>query len=307
MKSTSIHRLNIDIKRHKVRKILWRVFNFANTNFFPNYARDLNIQHFMPHLTETDWEKINEKSSPSRALSDLFWLKLDWESIQKTLGEIHIFDVGCGSGNYALKLQEFSKHRIASYCGVDCRPRENWATLQEMSRFITLRELNSNNIYPAIPATTNLFISQSAIEHFEEDLVYFQQVKKYITRTQKEVIQAHLLPSKIHLKLFPLHGVRQYFPRTIAKITRLFDGENSYSILFNLGGRHCNALHYEFITQPLFLKSKKEKVDRRETETERYRMLLREAIAQDIQAKKTNDPHCYALIIHSNYTTRLFH
>lgn len=307
MKSTSIHTLNIDYNRTKKRKKLWKILNFANISFCPNHASNLDIRNFSPSLTDNDWSKVAANSSPGRVLSNFFWLKLDWAAIQKELGEVYVFDVGCGNGNYGVKLQDFSQHRITKYVGGDRQIHDNWATLRAQHQFISLKQLNSNDIYSLIPERTNLFMSQSAIEHFEEDLTFFQQIRQYIHYTQRTVIQIHLFPSKIHLRLSPLHGVRQYCPRMISKITRLFTDAHSYSILFNLGGDECNTLHDQFITAPKYrAKDKTLKRDRRKTEPQTYAKLLRKAVEHDITDPKIKEPHSYALVIHSNYTEQIF-
>lgn len=275
MKSTSIHTVNLDHNRTKRRKKLWKLLNLTNTSFFPNLARNLDIRNFTPSLSDNDWSKISTNSSPGRVLSNIFWLKLDWEAIQKELNDISVFDVGCGNGNYGVKLQQFSHQRITKYAGGDHRVRENWTDLTAQYQFISLKQLNSNDIYSMIPEKTNLFMSQSAIEHFEEDLTFFRQIRQYIRCTQQPAIQIHLFPSKIHLRLSPWHGIRQYCPRTISKITRLFDKTDSYSILFNLGGEECNILHDQFITAPYYgAKEKRLKQDRRKTEPETYAKLF---------------------------------
>jgi hypothetical protein len=77
-------------------------------------------------------------------------------------------------------------------------------------------------------------------------ITYFLHVRDHIRRCQTPVIQIHLIPSGACLRLYRLHGTRQYTPRNISKITRLFGGR-SYKILISLGGDACNRLHHEFI------------------------------------------------------------
>ena len=86
MKSTSIHNLNGDKKLLLPLRYLWLGVNWLNNNLFPN-ARDnsLNIQDFVPDVSDTYWSQTHIKSSPSRKLSDLFWLQLPWEKILREL------------------------------------------------------------------------------------------------------------------------------------------------------------------------------------------------------------------------------
>jgi SAM-dependent methyltransferase len=277
------------------------VLNFINNNFFSSlHSRKLLVQEFPNCITESDWSRVEEKSSPSRTLSDLFWMKLDWNIILRELKSLHVFDTGCGSGKYALKLQDFSDQKISSYYGVDCSSRNGWLNLMRENNYVTLKQDSSNNIM--IPDKVNFFMSQSAIEHFEDDILYFEKIKKYIDKTKKNTVQVHLFPSAACLKLYLLHGVRQYNERSVSNISKIFDTSKSYSVLFKLGGRQANKLHFDFITKPLILK----KTDRRETETKRYRELLKEAIEHDAKMSSNSSPSFYALVIHSNYENKIF-
>ena len=164
-----------------------------------------------------------------------------------------------------------------------------------------MKQMNSNNILAEIPNKTNFFMSQSAIEHFENDLLYFDQIKNFINKTGNNTIQVHLLPSAACLKLYLLHGVRQYTPKTISTIVQLFKSQNTYSMLFKLGGKNCNNLHYQFITHPLFTK----KEDWRDSKTEEYRDRLKIAVENDIEHRNYR-PSFYALVIHSNFDKPIF-
>ena len=300
--STSLHTINGDRRLHKLKKVQWLLFNLLSNLYFPNESSGFNIRRFCHDLKKADWEYIPDKCSPSRALSDLFWLKLDWEAIQSELGKVRILDTGCGKGDYALKLMDFSGGRVSSYCGVDVLSKDNWETMMQQYPAVTLKVQNYTNILEAIPRETNLFITQSALEHFDYDLLYFEQIRQFIRVTSGNTVQIHLFPSGACLKLYPFHGVRQYTPRTISKITKLFDTGNFYSILFSLGGSACNELHYRFIRRPRWV----EKRDWRDTKTEEYRKLLEEAVVQDMRDQKKMSPSFYALVMHSNYNQRIF-
>ena len=231
MNSTSVHSLNADKNLHKIGKIAWWVLNFLNNNYFPNSCNGLHIESFCPNLDEHDWGKIPAKAR--RSLSDLFWLKLDWETIKSELGSINIFDTGAGRGGYAIRLNEFADG-ITTYLGVDVSSQKEWKEIMREFEFITFEQRNSNSILDVIPAGTNFFISQSAIEHFESDLMYFRHIKAFIDRTNNNTVQIHVFPSAACLELYRWHGVRQYTPRTILKIAQLFNSPNSYSILLSL-------------------------------------------------------------------------
>ncbi len=294
-KSTSIHQLNADTGLGRLQKYLYLFLNRAN-NAFPNYGRDkkLHIKDFMFADFEKHWNESGDvKMSPSRRLSNLFWYSLPWDRIQQELGEIHIFDTGCGKGRYSKTLLDFSDGRLASYTGVDLQARPDWMQLEQEYPNFHFKSLSSDKIITVIPPHANMFISQSAIEHFVNDLDYFAQIRDYVSNYRMPVIQFHLFPSSACLQLYGWHGVRQYTPRTVSKITRRFR-DFSTSTLFNLGGQACNELHYNFITKPIATRG----IDLRDTLTLEYDQKLREAIRLDMQ-HPLQFPNFYALVIHS--------
>ncbi len=262
----------------------------------------MTIRNFVIDISDEEWSKLDIKSSPARKLSDLFWLKLPWALIKSELGQINVLDTGCGAGNYGVRLQSYSKGSMTSYTGLDIARHDNWDSLMNKYQNFRFHALNSAHILEHLPAGTNFFVTQSAVEHFDEDLLYFEQIRDFILRESSNVIQIHLLPASACLQLYLCHGVRQYTPRTISKITRIFN-KFSYSVLFGLGGQECNALHREFITRPIYV----QKVgDLRDTKTQEYDRRLREAIKADMK-KPQKSPSFYALVIHSNWKTKIFH
>ena len=200
-----------------------------------------------------------------------------------------------------VEIDDFSQG-ISTYYGVDAVPHETWDTLQQRHGFVTFAQLTSNEISDSIPRDTNLFVSQSAIEHFENDLIYFRQIRDFIDETGNNIIQIHLFPSAANLKLYLFHGVRQYTLRTISKIAEVFESQNTDSLLFTLGGKNCNKLHYRFITVPLLIKRQE---DWRDTRTDEYRRLLKAAVEADIWGDD-DQPCFYALVMHSNFNEKIF-
>jgi len=307
-KKTSIHNINGDKKTNSFYKGIYIIANCLN-NLFPynNIDKNLKIYDFNTVKLEEHWRELAVKCSPSRKLSDLFWADLPWGEIKQELNEINIFDTGCGNGNYGVKLLDYSKKNINSYTGIDIYENENWEKLCQEYLNFKFYKFNGKSILEYIPENTNFIMTQSAIEHFEEDLTFFKEIKKYIVSCKKSVIQVHLLPARACLKLYLWHGIRQYTPRTLSKISRIFN-DCSYSILFNLGGNTCNNLHYNLITKPK-LKRKlmnKEKIKPLENiSSSQYDKNLFNAIEKDMQLKQKN-PTFYALIIHSNWKNKLF-
>ncbi len=295
-KRSSIHSVNADKGLRGYQKPLWWLLNRAN-NLFPYAAVDdsLVMQDFKFADLKEHWDALDEKCSPSRKMSDLFWMQLPWEQILEELGEIHIVDVGCGSGNYGVLLKDWTNGKMTSYTGIDAVEHSGWPALGSKHINFSFRTADSRDFSGVLPDSTNFFISQSAAEHFEEDLTFFRQIRDFIVTDSKRAIQIHMIPSRACLRLYRFHGVRQYTPRTISKITDLFR-DFSTAVLVGLGGQRSNRLHYEFITKP---RKKHQGLDLRDTKTREYDESLYSAIKQDMERHQTN-PAFYALVIHSN-------
>lgn len=299
-KSSSFHTLNTDKRVYRRFRRLYYFLNKVNNNFpfFPvSYNLDMRI--FKCDYASS-WNRFSAKDSPSRKLSNLFWLNLPWEEIQSELGEIHIFDTGCGNGKYGIQIQDWSHNRITKYVGVDTKIREDWQTIKETHPYIHLLKGDASSVGIQIPRETNFFITQSSLEHIEQDVHYFRQVHEFIKAQRKSVLQVHLVPSAACLNLYGLHGVRQYTPRTIKRLFDIFK-DDSYSVLYEMGGAVCNSLHLDFITTPI----QRGIGDLRDTQTEQYDSLLLEAIAKDMRSSQ-GEPSFYALVIHSFWKEKLF-
>lgn len=111
------------------------------------------------------------------------------------------------------------------------------------------------------------------------------------------MLQVHLFPSPACLFLYLTHGIRQYTPRTISKVTRLF-GEESRFILLGVGGVNCFKLHWKAITRPRFVWGTPTN-DLRDKDPQ-YNLKLYDAIREDRKDKRNKLPNFYALMIYSN-------
>lgn len=293
LKSTSIHQLNADKGLSKFQKITYLILNWVN-NLFPYYYLDerIKFKEFSDYPWQKEWGMTYKSSSAARKTSDLFWRCLPWEDIEKELGEIHVFDTGCGHGNYSLRLDSGSGGKIKSYTGIDAKRRPNWDTLEKEHPNFHFIETNSNNILPLIPKNTNLFITQSAIEHFDEDLAFFEQIREFISKHKRPIIQIHLFPGAITLPLYLYHGLRQYTPRTISKITRIFP-EAKEITLTGLGGKSSRKIHFKYFTWPVLITRKFSKPTFDETV---YEKNLRAALDQDNKSPNRS-PIFWALTI----------
>ena len=193
--NSSCHALNGDRPLSALGKIGYFLLNLAN-NALPYMRLDprLEIRDFWcPTLTQR-WAAVERLASPSRTLSNLFWMTLPWSAVREELGEIRVLDVGCGRGNYAPRLLAWSGGAIATYVGLDARPSESWAHLEAADSRLRFRQVTASHVLDAIPEGTNLILSQSAVEHFDDDLRFFRLVRNYVLATHGPVLQVHLVP-----------------------------------------------------------------------------------------------------------------
>jgi SAM-dependent methyltransferase len=291
MSSSSYHKLNSDRPIGFIKKIIWILLNYI-VNMFGKLPEEIPFKKFKVQEDLVEFE--NTANTPARILSDLFWRQLDWDIIKSELGEINVFDVGAGSGRYALKLNEYFSE-INSYFGVDFFENESWIDLMQKHDFITMKQASSDDVFEIIPSSANFIMSQSAIEHFENDLTFFRNVKKFIDKSNDSVVQVHLFPSPSCLKTYLLHGVRQYGFGAISRILEIFNTKNTRSVLYSLGGSNCNNLHFNFITKPHVLKRK----ELRKEKPQEYAELLKKAIHND--NNRIANSSFYALVIYSNF------
>lgn len=293
MKSTSIHSLNADVGLNPFQKIAYLFLNILN-NLFPyaNVDKRIVFKNFADLEWQKHWDETYPSSSPGRKASDLFWRSLPWHEIEQNVGPLHVFDTGCGSGNYALRLGAM----LVSYVGVDAKRRPTWAELEAKYPNFRFVESRSTNILPLIPPETNVFITQSAIEHFDSDLGFFEQIKEFIDKAKHPVVQIHLFPAAATLPLYLFHGFRQYTPRTISKITRLFP--HADIALYGLGGSASKKLHFKYFTWPVLITRK---YVRPAFAVEEYEPQLRAALEHDF-VRPSRSPLFWGLVINDRPT-----
>lgn len=301
MKSTSIHNLNADRGLNFFQKIAYLLLNWVN-NLAPyfNVDKRIIIRPFNNPKIIEEFDNTYKESSVGRRLSDIFWRTLPWDKIAEELGEIHIFDTGCGHGNYSTRLMDASGGRVTSYTGVDTKARPNWVDLKNKYPSFNFIESTSNDISELIPKETNLFVTQSAIEHFDEDIKFFDQIKAFIENSNKPIIQIHNFPARAILPLYLFHGLRQYTPRTVSKITKIFNDSSIY--LYGLGGRASKFVQWKYFTWPLLVLRRKATWS---DDVSKYDQDVRKAVELD---SRTNNrlPLFWVLIIHSNFNKKVW-
>jgi hypothetical protein len=302
MKSSSLHRLNADGNLSPARLRLWHLFNRINNSVLPGlHGRHLEVRRFQADTSGEVWSQTAPRSEPVEKLCDLFWLQLPWDQIVTELGALHVFETQCGAGGLAARIQILSGGHMAGYTGCDTQEHPDWYVRIEENpnvRFIHQAEPGHALL---IPERTNLLVSQGALHRLEDDLTFFHEMRDFVAGNQRELIQIHLFPSRIGLRLYGRQGVRQYTPRTVSLITRLFK-EFSYAVLFALGGRTANASYWKNVMAP---RLNEDREDLREQRMQEYDRQLRQALAQD-NRQPSGEPSYYALVIHSHFQRRIF-
>jgi hypothetical protein len=272
-----------------------------------------NARPFLPWRAGLDWPVVNlqwskrefercwadmaQGLSPTRAVCNLFWMALPWCAIRQVLGgEIHILDVGCGNGGYFGRLQSWTKGKVDSYHGIDVVAMPAWNDLISAASNVSFQAIESPFSASDIPTRTNLIITQSSVEHFEFDTLFFCETKRFADLVRRPLLQVHLVPSAAGLWLYLLHGYRQYTPYTIGEMTRCFADNDAHKVLFPLGGRHCNRLHFFAVTLSMLMRGYR--ADQRRARPEWYHDRLRRAVLGDSQSPGQS-PSFYALILAS--------
>jgi SAM-dependent methyltransferase len=280
--SSSIHTINSDYPLKFLPKYAYIVLNLIQLSF-PNLGKSLRIIKFKPEVAKLKILLNNQREpiSPSRLLSNTLWSQFDFESIRKILGqEIRAIEIGCGSGVYGKKLVEDGF--VNSYLGVDIKTHEEWnGSLNNGVAFLKSSYVDFNRIV----GDENLFITQSALEHFEFDLKFFRDIDTFASARQNPVIAIHVFPSPACLLTNFWHGIRQYGRYTIGRLLRQ-NSENSFSQIVALGGRHAFIFHLRAIIFPQIFRKRYYK----DAEVEQFKGDLWGALMKDM----SSDSHRFA-------------
>jgi hypothetical protein len=291
-KHTSCHSVNADGGLSIIGKFKWLILNALN-NFFPFSAVDTSLiqKDFKVSDLSLNWQKIGKSASPARKLCDLFWLHLPLHHMENELGCLRAIEIGCGSGTYGFLLNKILEDRM-QYKGIDINPHPTWKLYQSKSNYEFLIA-DSGDIRNYLK-DSNFIFTQSALEHFEEDLTFFHQIAEFVRDANYPIIQVHLIPSASCITTFTWHGIRQYTPRNISKITELFS-EKTQKTLYRLGSSNCNKVHRKWISNPRYLGVG----DGRKRDLSTYDQELMSAIKDDMYEPGKKEACFYALVLKS--------
>ncbi|MFN3687621.1 class I SAM-dependent methyltransferase [Salinarimonas sp.] len=250
------------------------------------------ILTFRPESIAYPSEAIAAICSPSRVLSNLFWQNLDAQRIRAALGPLRLLDVGCGKGGY-MRLLEESIGPVETYRGIDIAKRPSWAEIAASDPRCSFVETSATTLGPELLDDVNFVFSQSALEHFKDDLSLVRSIAGSLRRRPRPMIQVHLVPPPLSWRLYGPHGYRGYGQREIARLLAAFDGARS--ALFLLGGPHANDCHYRWIADY----AADGLHDRRETDLDRYAEDVRASLARDLETppKSLADAAFVAIVV----------
>jgi len=189
--------------------------------------------------------------TPSRLLCNYLWDDLNWSEIVKSLGgKVRILECGCGNGRYGRRVVKHLKQYDPQYLGFDAVQNDSWE--RHSTEFPDMKyrtELSADIASMLDTFKPNLIISQSAIEHFSDDLNFFTSISEYCNSSTNSIIQIHMIPSPACLPLYLHHGYRQYCSININRIIEKLRGD-FYVYNIHLGGWFEFWIMFLWVTLP---------------------------------------------------------
>ncbi|MBM3743963.1 MAG: class I SAM-dependent methyltransferase [Actinobacteria bacterium] len=272
--NSSSHFINADSPLGRKSKLKWLFFNLRD-----NMASShLKIEpEWFPRESFDNLAILNKHDSPSRNLCNLFWSQLNFKDLLDK-PKLRLLEVGCGSGRYAKILRELGHDFF--YVGIDVVPSQNWKTVsdQVQAEFFLDSATNVSKYLEDV----DVVITQSALEHIENDVSLFLALKEHSDATRQTLVSVNLVPSPNNLALAPWHGIRQYGRATTSKILHAV-GDNVSLRVILLGGLHSSWFQFRELTLRSLL-GKTSSIG-----TDDYAEGLKKVIMKDAKSFKKND------------------
>lgn len=230
-----------DGKLSRSQRIAWTLLNMFEQ--FRPQSQLRNVVVFPTDAQPFPAVHLPAAASPTRILSNKFWLSEQTRRIAARLGDVHVTDIGCGSGGYAKLFEDVFSMR--SYLGLDLNPRPTWVETPTR-RFVAMP---AEQISADILGRTNLVTSQSALEHFPEDLTFARKAGAWARSASWPIVQMHLLPGPWGWRQTGPHGFRGYPANGLRKLIDAF-APDDYRVVA-LGGPACNRVHFQWVYDKL--------------------------------------------------------
>lgn len=178
------------------------------------------------------------KNSPGRKYLNQFL----FQEIPKMIpiGEIDVFDIGCGSGYFRDILADLGYK--GCYTGLDIYKHKNFDKQGTYPFKSILVESKIEDF--ETDKKFDLVLSNTALEHIENDALTISKCDYFLKPRGNQI---HIIPSFWSLFLYLWHGYRRYNPK---RIKSLFN-QKRYKV-YRLGGFFSFFLHLFFITIPVF-------------------------------------------------------
>jgi SAM-dependent methyltransferase len=220
--------------------------------YFPQCIKQWNASSKDNLLTHfVNLKSSNEETgTAARRLSDMFWHTLNWARLAEQLGgQVKVFDVACGAGQYGKKYQAYLGQNFSSYTGVDIYKHDNFPV--EFTHILDKAETIHQHI-----TDHNLIVSQSGLEHIENDVDVLVHALTAQKAHGSKFLQIHLVPAPSSLFLYLWHGWRQYSKKNLAFISeRLVELEGVSTLAIPLGGWSSFWAHFKEITVPFIVRA----------------------------------------------------
>ena len=179
--------------------ILNRFIYFFQCLINQNKGSDKYIKIHNPTLSILNIETFNK--SPSRLLCDGFWNSINYENLKSQLNSnLNFFDIGCGRGEYGKLLKKLSNKSFGSYTGLDIYKSKHYPS--EFNHVLDSAE----NVFNHISKKINFIISQSTLEHIENDIYVIEEITKKALSNNNSFVQIHMIPANPILWLHLWHG-----------------------------------------------------------------------------------------------------
>ncbi|MBH30606.1 MAG: hypothetical protein CMG71_01275 [Candidatus Marinimicrobia bacterium] len=215
----------------------------------------ISINNYEVDLNKNINSIVEGRSTPSRFLCNIFWSLFPWGKASELLGNINMLDLGCGEGYLTKRLlSQYGKKNINKYIGIDVSSDyKMWSDISNSHKNAKFKSIkNVLDIDSYMEGDTNFLITQSVLEHIDTDIELFKFLKEYIYFNRKPFIQVHLFPSAACLWLYLYHGYRQYHPRSISRLTKIFDDDNTNVNLFRLGGSQSFQIQMDKFSSQIY-------------------------------------------------------
>tara|TARA_B100000401_G_C52774106_1_gene704780 strand:- start:464 stop:1351 length:888 start_codon:yes stop_codon:yes gene_type:complete len=274
-----------DKKLNFFQKIIWLIISFINIKVNGKIDKKITVKKFNINKSLITKNDIFKSKSPIRLVCNTFWQSINWLIIKKKLNNnLKILEVGCGDGRYYDLIKKISKIDKINYSGIDIK-NNNFRT--KKNKFFYLDSAYNVNAYLD---KTNFLFTQSAIEHFKYDLLFFKNISNFLNKTNKKFIQLHLFPSESCLYTYLFHGYRHYNFKMISELTKYFNKKHR-CLLFCIGSKNINKFTLREVTLNRVFKKTISSLNIKK---------LKKCVVKDNKISSLKNPSFYCLVILSN-------